>query len=57
MKDLNDTGESAEVLGISRQFKERLGTVAVEHAVKKLLVGIQKTVQHVRKSEYDVKIR
>ena len=57
VKDLNDTGESAEKFGISRQLKECPGTAAVEHAVKKLLVGIQKTVQLVRKSEYDVKIR
>ena len=29
----------------------------MEHAVKKLLIGVQKTVQLVRKSEHDVKIR
>ena len=57
VKDLNDTGESAEVPGISGQLKEYPGTAPVEHAVKKLLVGIQKTVQLVRKSEHDMKIR
>ena len=57
MKDLNDTGESAEIFGVGRQLKESPGTAPVEHAVKKLLIGVQKTVQLVRKSEHDVKIR
>ena len=57
MKDLNDTGESAEIFGVGRQLKKSPGTAPVEHAVKKLLIGVQKTVQLVRKSEHDVKIR
>lgn len=57
VKDLNDGGESAEVFRISRQFKERSCAAAVKHAVKKLLVGIQETVQLMRKSEYDMEIR
>lgn len=57
VKDLDNTGNCAEILRIGGQFKECFGTASVKKPIQKFLITVNQRIQFMWKSKDHMKVR